>query len=388
VLLKTSVGCGVSVPSMRWATQSSLGPRSRDDVVDAAHEPVRLGRVGLGPAVGTLHVVVSAKGLVVSSLTPGPAGAWRGASRRPPPGEGPRLARRRDRRDDGERRGVELGRFRRLRARDEDLESSRPDEDADRLRADGHAPLDRSARRRWRRGAPIARRSRRASSPSNRARARAASPRDRSAASSGIDGERRSREQDLVLDGSRREVEDAHAVGVGMHDEEARAVGTDADGARVGLVDSPARRTTELQPRGQRRRKPPEHPGPARVHGVYRRDGEGDRVGERRGEPGGGDLGDAVVLAVRRDDAGPRVAAGLSATDPDSPESTRSAICKPARAPAACRPSGAEEMGALSGPLDDFVLIAIVPTVQDELVQPRDAVLDELAIAAFPGRAR
>ena len=35
------------------------------------------------------------------------------------------------------------------------------------------------------------------------------------------------------------------------------------------------------------------------------------------------------------------------------------------------------EVGALLRPLDDFVLVAVVPPVEDELVEPRDAVLDE-----------
>ena len=73
-----------------------------------------------------------------------------------------------------------------------------------------------------------------------------------------------------------------------------------------------------------------------------------------------------------------RVAASKTSNcEPVSPERTRSAICKPAeteRLPVRAGP----QVGAFAGPLDEAVLVAVVPSVQDELVQTPHAILDEV----------
>ena len=148
-------------------------------------------------------------------------------------------------------------------------------------------------------------------------------------------------------------VEDAHAVGVGVHDEEPwRRRGSIAHRARVRPAAARVRPVDERAAgrRSEGAREPRRTQQASRaLMAAARREREGDRVGERRraaaAEISGTQSCSRSVVTTRSD--APRRA--VSVASPISPVSVRSAICRPPEAERLPIGPGAE-VRALVGP--------------------------------------
>ena len=173
-----------------------------------------------------------------------------------------------------------------------------------------------------------------------------------------------------------REVDRAHAVGVRVDDEEARPVGADGDGARVHLL---ARRAGRAR-RCTRSTRPATRPKDA-VDGLVIAACTGVRVnvtelasaeGSPTAETSGTQSCSRSVVGTRGP-ASPALRVRERARLPGQDALRHLQPAEAERLPVGSR----ADVRALVRPLDDLVLIPVVPAVEHELVESPDAVFDE-----------
>ncbi len=365
-------GCGVSMPSIRWATHVSVGcrggPRRRRSRGPARAPPsARLLR-----AIGERPRRRDGEGRDGERRDTRPE-ELRDVELRAidAPAQAPRTPVHCDRRNHGERRRGEGDDRVVLRARDVRCRSVRRDDDAHRFGADVGVASDCAGRGVERVDVPVA------------------LPRHVEAGGAGAEGEGTRPDRDVEAAGSsdppaarrlrgapraparpRVHVDERDRVALRVDDVHRRLVGAERDARRV--VRLPRHRQDRAS---------------LRIAAPHRRDGDHERDAERAAEAHGalviwkvielaraarqlgrGDLRDAVVLAVDGRHPRTRVEHVLRA-----PRLARERALGHLKA-AARRSVGVQSLHALVRPDDELVAVAIVPPVEHQLVHAREPV--------------